>query len=133
MFPYCSLVRDSLEGSFEVSSSPSHWGREELGLLLDENPTQRQQISGSYGIYPKNGLPTVENYELSIQRQLGASAVASGSLSLAIACCAISFRPNHVSTAPRGRLWTYTHGHSRMLVPGHRYDWYRDTGQRSAP
>ena len=36
MFPYCSLVRDSLEGSFEVSSSPSHWGREELGLLLVE-------------------------------------------------------------------------------------------------
>ena len=39
--------------------------------------TQFEQISGSYGIYPKNGLPTLENYEFSIQRQLGASAMAT--------------------------------------------------------
>jgi len=39
--------------------------------------TSFEQISGSYGIYPTNGLPSLENYELSIQRQLGSSTVAT--------------------------------------------------------
>lgn len=36
-----------------------------------------EQISGSYGIYPGNGLPSLENYELSLQRSFGSSTVAS--------------------------------------------------------
>ena len=39
--------------------------------------TQFEQISGSYGIYPTNGLPSLENYDLSIQRQFGAGTVAT--------------------------------------------------------
>lgn len=37
--------------------------------------TQFEQISGSYGIYPTNGLPTLQNYELSIQHAFGSSTI----------------------------------------------------------
>jgi len=37
--------------------------------------TQFEQISGSFGIDPKNKLPTLENYELSVQRSFGKATV----------------------------------------------------------
>ena len=37
--------------------------------------TQFEQISGSYGIYPTNGLPMLQNYELSFQRSFGEATV----------------------------------------------------------
>jgi hypothetical protein len=39
--------------------------------------TPFEQISGSYGIHPGNGLPSLENYELSLQRSLGTATVAT--------------------------------------------------------
>jgi hypothetical protein len=39
--------------------------------------TQFEQISGSYGIYPTNGLPTLQNYELSVQHSFGPATVAT--------------------------------------------------------
>jgi len=37
--------------------------------------TQFEQISGSFGIYPTNGLPMLQNYELSVQHAFGAATV----------------------------------------------------------
>ena len=37
--------------------------------------TQFEQISGSFGIDPNNKLPTLENYEFSVQRSLGRASV----------------------------------------------------------
>ena len=37
--------------------------------------TQFEQISGSYGIYPTNGLPMLQNYELSIQHSFGPATI----------------------------------------------------------
>ena len=37
--------------------------------------TQFEQISGSYGIYPTNGLPTLQNYELSVQHSFGPATI----------------------------------------------------------
>jgi Carboxypeptidase regulatory-like domain len=73
--PYIDRYSGSFEGlKFPVPLPPSN--------VSTSNPdtidfTQFEQISGSFGIYPGNVLPVTQNYELSVQRSIGAATVAS--------------------------------------------------------
>lgn len=74
-----SPYTDRYSGNFEGIHFPAPLPPSNVSASNPDNIdfTQFEQISGSYGIYPTNGLPTLDNYELSIQRQFGASTVAT--------------------------------------------------------
>jgi len=71
--PYTDRFSGASEGvHFPVPLPPSNVSVSHPDLV---DFTQFGQISGSFGISPSNGLPTLQNYELSVQHSFGSSTV----------------------------------------------------------
>ncbi len=73
--PYIDRFSGNFEGiKFPVPLPPSNVSASNPDNIAFD---QFEPISGSFGIYPKNVLPYAQNYELSVQRELGAATVLS--------------------------------------------------------
>jgi len=73
--PYIDRYSGSFEGiKFPVPLPPSNVSASHPDMV---NFSQFEPITGSYGIYPGNGLPVLQNYELSVQRSFGSATVAT--------------------------------------------------------